>query len=262
MNKNTLVRKSNCLNRASYSLSPLEHKIVNFLATQIRPTDKEFQFIKIRVRDFFKMVDITTNDFSILLDHLNNIRRQDMTLTYEDEYGRMLTLRTSWFSGYEYVHGSGEVMLSIDPILSKMFLQLRSFYLAYDFGYITKMKSRYSIRLYEILKEMLYRTTIRVFKYERLRWLLGIEKDGYVNYFNFRRVILEKARKEINSHTDISIEIEEIKSKRVVVEIKFIIKEKKTDAQLNRKLAEDNLATDNPDVLRLDPDSADEMNAE
>ncbi|MBC5998303.1 RepB family plasmid replication initiator protein [Romboutsia ilealis] len=89
---------------------------------------------------------------------------------------------------------------------------------------LTKFKSFYSQRLYELLR-LWSRTDIVInknFKIDQLRFILGVE-NKYPEYKNFKQRVLNQAIKEINSIGNMKVDIEEVKNGRKVDEIKFII---------------------------------------
>ena len=87
------------------------------------------------------------------------------------------------------------------------------------------MKSFYSIRLYELLKQY-EKIGHRTFEIIDLKAILGIKDDEYLRYTHFKTRVLLTAQKEILKKTDIEFTFDEIKTGRVVSSIKFIIKKK------------------------------------
>jgi plasmid replication initiation protein len=90
------------------------------------------------------------------------------------------------------------------------------------------MKSKYSPRIYEILKcnEFKKQGYIEI-EIEELKKLLRTE-DMYPRYNDFKRKIIEQTQKELKKLTDISFEFEEIKTGRKVTSLKFHINTNKT----------------------------------
>jgi len=86
------------------------------------------------------------------------------------------------------------------------------------------MKSKYSPRIYEILKcnEFKKQGYIEI-EIDELRKLLKTE-GMYHQYQDFKRKIIIQTQKELKKLTDISFEFEEIKTGRKVTSLKFYIK--------------------------------------
>lgn len=89
---------------------------------------------------------------------------------------------------------------------------------------LTKFKSFYAQRLYELLRlwSRTDYTIVKIFKVEQLRFILGVE-NKYPQYKNFKQRALSQAIKEINQFGNMKVEIDEIKSGRKVEDIKFTI---------------------------------------
>ncbi|MGR6001768.1 replication initiation protein [Bacillus cereus] len=111
--------------------------------------------------------------------------------------------------------------MRFDPLLKPFLLELNNKFTSYRLGNIIKLKSVYSIRIYELLKqyEIVKERTISL---ETLRYFIDA-LNIYPNYANFKQRILHSVQKEINSNTDISFEFKEIKKGKKVYKIKFYI---------------------------------------
>lgn len=114
-------------------------------------------------------------------------------------------------------------------------LQLRSMFTQYKLANILSMKSKYSPRIYEILKcnEFKKQGFIEI-EIEDLRKLIKAY-DVYPKYNDFKRHVIERSQKELNKISDISFEFEEIKTGRKVTSIRFYIKSNKSKAIENKK---------------------------
>lgn len=89
---------------------------------------------------------------------------------------------------------------------------------------LTKFKSFYSQRLYELLRlwSRSDKVIVKNFRIEQLRFILGVE-NKYPEYKNFKQRVLNQAIKEINTLGNMKVEIEEVKNGRKVDELKFTI---------------------------------------
>ena len=118
------------------------------------------------------------------------------------------------------------VELEFSPKLKPYMLQLKEKFTQYQLANILSMKSKYSPRIYEILKcnEFKKQKYLEI-QISELRKLLKAE-DIYPKYNDFKRYILERTQKELNKISDITYNFEEIKTGRKVTKIKFHIKSK------------------------------------
>ena len=82
------------------------------------------------------------------------------------------------------------------------------------------------MRVYTLLKQY-ERLKEREIELQQLRNILGIRKDQYVLYSNFKKDILESTQKELAEKADLYFEFDEIKYSRHVGAIRFRIFSKK-----------------------------------
>ena len=108
-------------------------------------------------------------------------------------------------------------------------LQLKENFTQYELLWTLKFKSKYAIRLYELVKSIHYHDTqeySRAFDLEELRRMLGAET--YKTYQSFKTRVLEPAIEEINQYSDKNVSYEPIKSGRTVSKIELVITSKDT----------------------------------
>jgi plasmid replication initiation protein len=134
-------------------------------------------------------------------------------------------LKTHWVQSAQYTVSGGYVDVTFDPKLKPFFLHLKEKFTTYKLNNVTQLRSAYSIRIYELLKQYqgIGKRTITI---EALRNMLGIELKEYERYNDFKRYVLQVAHKEINEKTDILFEYREIKLSRKVNELEFTITKK------------------------------------
>lgn len=218
--QNRIVRKSNVLVEASYKLSTQEQRIILFLVSMIRPDDDEFVDYSVSVKDFSELVGVS---------HKGTY--EDIKEITKKLIGRVFTIKSngeelqiSWLSSALYVAGKGIVKLGFDSKLKPFLLQLKSHFTKYRLHQVMQLKSSFSIRIYELLKQY-QKISSRVFEIGFLRERLGIDSEQYKNFNDFKRFVLQVAQNELASKTDISFRFEEIKVGRSVGKLRFFIKE-------------------------------------
>ncbi|WP_129600139.1 replication initiation protein [Anaerophilus nitritogenes] len=251
MSKNYMVTKSNALIEASYKLTLGEQKLILLLVSMIQPSDKEFKEYQISVKDFMESLDIKNKN---KYKQVEQITKNLMTKVLRVHKERS-TLQISWLSSAEYFKGEGMVEVCFDPKLKPYLLQLKENFTSYKLKNIIRLKSYYSMRIYELLKQY-EKIRERVFSLVELRDILGMEPKQYKQYANLKQKVLQVAHKEINKKTDIYFEFEEIKQGRKVDKIKFYIESKnnklpKDDAFKEIAATEDKKAEFDPFVFSL-----------
>jgi len=156
--------------------------------------------------------------------YFNNIDRE---IAAEIQEGKAL-IQTAWLSGAKYEKGSGMVELTFSSYLKPYMLKLNTMFTQYKLANILSMKSKYSPRIYELLKcnEFKKQGYIEI-EIEDLRKLLKAE-NVYPKYNDFKRYIIERTQKELKKISDINFEFEEIKTGRKVTSLKFYIHSNKS----------------------------------
>ena len=106
-------------------------------------------------------------------------------------------------------------------------LNLKKNFTSYELVYTLRFKSKYSIRLYELIKSIHYKDLEqyeRIFQLDELRRLMGAET--YTTYQTFKTRALNIAVEEINRYSDTKVEYSPLKKGKSVCAIKLIINAK------------------------------------
>lgn len=221
MNKDYLVTKSNYfIMNSSYDLSLEEQKIILTLASMVQPTDEEFKPYKFRISEFMDLVGVIDKS---KYTEIPKITKELMKKVFEIHEGNKL-IQTAWLSGVVYEKGTGMVELTFSPYLKPYMLKLNSMFTQYKLANILNMKSKYSPRIYELLKCNEYKKQGYIeIEVDELRKLLRTD-NIYPLYADFKRKVIMTTKNELKKLSDISFETEEIKTGRKVTSIKFFIK--------------------------------------
>jgi plasmid replication initiation protein len=225
-----LITKSNALVEANYKLGVVEQKIILMLASRIQPSDTEFKTYTLSVNEFVKMLGLSTKSkYKEVREVTIGLMKKAFEIRIKNK-----VIQVSWLSYVAYNENEGTVDIRFDPFLKPYLLQLKSHFTSYRLDNIVKLKSAYSIRLYELLKQY-EKIKERVFTVDELRTMLDI-KDIYPVYGNFKQRVLSVAKRELKDKTDIYFEIEEIKKGRKVERIRFSIFKNNTSVKRENSL--------------------------
>lgn len=243
MEKNYIVTKANNLIKASYSLTLQEQKLILSLASMVSPNDADFKEYTLEIKKFMQILEIETQT---KYSEIPKITKELMKKVFEIREGKEI-LQLSWLSSVKYKTGEGKVILKFDSSLKPYMLQLKELYTSYKLENILLLRSKYSLRIYEILKSNQFKKYWEITLVE-LKYILGIKEKSYDIYQNLKNRVILKAQIELKEKTDIYFEFEEIKTGRKVTSLKFIIKSNKN----NKKLLSDNLndiSVDNAEII-------------
>lgn len=217
MYKNNKITKSNSFVEARYKLSLAEQRLVLSVISQIEPEDEDFNTYSINVSDFIELAGVRNkNAYSQMKKITDSLQTKLIIINKGDS-----ELRATWFSTAEYFKGKGYVEVEISPKLKPYLLKLKERFTTYKLKTVMQLKSIYSIRIYELLKQY-EKIGKRVFVVDDLKEKLGVE-EKYSLYGDFKKKILQVAEKELAEKTDIYFTFKEIKEGRKVVFVEFNI---------------------------------------
>jgi plasmid replication initiation protein len=235
-----LVYKRNELAEQSYKLTVREQKLLILLASNIKRNEKHFNIVQFKTSDIATFLKIKKqsayNDIKKLTYSLLKKGFRKIGLDKNE-------LQINWLASAEYKEIKGEsiVELEFSEKLKEFYLELQTKYFKYHIEGIIQFKSFYSIRIYEIIKANKYKNKV-YFTIAYLKKCFDIENDpAYQKYNNFKRRVILTAYDEINASkkTDIKFEFDEVKEKRRVVGIVFLIDNKNNNGsneQTKKKL--------------------------
>ena len=245
MEVNYLVTQSNRLIEARQKkpLTAREQKIILTMVSMIQPTDEDFTFYNISIRDFHELLGLEGREhYTEIKEIVENLMSKVIEIPQSDGGWLM----THWVSTAQYLKGEGTIRLKFVPELKPYLLQLKTHFTSYRLSNILSLKSSYSIRLYELFKRSQHQGRWEC-QLEILREKLGANNKTYNLYGNLKSKILLPAIKEINEKTDLKVVFKEIKKGRKVEKLEFTIKYfKEKEIRISPK---ENSLT-NPDEIR------------
>ena len=222
---NPVLKMSNRLIEGRYDLTPVEQKVLIAMAAVISKNTKEFDKVKIRVKDLIDFCEIEeTNGYKLV----KSATKQLLKRTLEIQYANGDWFGTHWLQSAYYKHKDAVIEYEIDKNLKDDFLNLYKAYLATPAKLLIKFDNRYTPRLYNLLKKMI---KVKDFEYEIEyfcdRFMLP---ESYRNkHTHFEKKFMKVCVDEINDKSDIFVEYKYIKEGRSYTNIHFSVTLKKND---------------------------------
>lgn len=225
--RSRVVTKANeLIQRSRFSLSLQQQKIVLYLISQVTPYDDDFKLYEFNIQDFCRVcgIDVTSGkNYEDLKTAIKEIRDKSIWVTLED--GRQTTL--AWIEKPYIDEGSGTVQIRLDKDMKPFLLQLKENFTSYELIWTLHFKSKYTIRLYELIKSIHFHELEvyeREYSLDELKRILGAET--YRTYQTFKVRVLLPAIEQINTQSDKNVAYVPIKKGRMVDRIRFTISSK------------------------------------
>jgi plasmid replication initiation protein len=218
--KAVVAVQSNKLIEARYSLTVGEARLILAMVNRIKPTDTDFAEYRIPLAELARMFDLSPSNIYGEIDQITD-RLMSRVLHIHQKNGKLLKIQ--WIC--RAIHDTGSVTLSFVPDLKPYLLMLQREFTIIDLNSVKDFQSIYSIRLYQLLKQYLS-IGWREFGLDELKEILGLEKEQYAEYYNFKRRVIMQAHKEMEakgSKCDLTFQLETIKEGKKITRLRFII---------------------------------------
>lgn len=222
------IRKSNDLiTKSRFDLSIQQQKILLYIIAQIKPYDEDFKTYSFSIQEFCRVCGISSSgkNYSDLKAAIKGIRDKSVWVTMPDGKESLL----AWIEKAKIDGGNGTVEIRLDDDLKPFLLQLKENYTQYELIYTLNFQSKYTIRLYELIKCIHYHDLerySRVYSISELKTLLGAETYKTTQHFKDR--VIAPSVSEINEYSDKMVSYSFIKTGRAYTDIEFTIWSKET----------------------------------
>ena len=222
----TITKANVLIQRSRFSLSLQQQKIILYLISQVSPFDEDFKLYEFSISEFCRVcgIDETSGkNYYNLKAAIKEIRDKSIWVSLGD--GRETTL--AWIEKPYINYREGTIQIRLDRDMMPFLLQLKENFTQYELIWTLHFKSKYTIRLYELIKSIHYhelKSYKKRYTIEELKALLDGER--YQEYRDFKRRALVPAVNEINRYSDKTVSFEEVKRGRRVVAVEFTISSK------------------------------------
>lgn len=233
--KKDLVKKSNSLTEAYYSLSVVEYRVLHMVFTALAGCDVNKDFYK-RVRftvtadDYMQLFKVDrTTAYEALRDASERLFNRYFTYdeVIDEGLGLYERMKARWVQKIGYIEKQACVTLYLTPDVLSMVGQLKNKYTYYQLCQMADLSSIHAIRIYEMMMQWRSTNIVPSISLEELRGRLGLAEDEYPRMYDFKKRVLDHAIKVINENTDITVSYEQTKKGRTITGFVFKFKPKK-----------------------------------
>jgi len=244
------IVKHNDFVKARSNLSKIEHRVIAMLIAQLDRDDEAFELQRIKIKDLIEKSGSTSQDlYNRGKEVCQRLLNQQIHIQKEEDGKRV-------YEGYNaldkirYVEGDGYIEARFNDSMKPFLLQLKRRFTIYQLEAFMQLGSRYSMRIYELLKMREDLRWLRI-PVEQLREMLACE-EKYSRFGDFRRRVIERAQSEINDITDISFTYKVERKGQSPVRVNFMIQPKEgTPSKPSRIKSAPN---DGPKDVGVNPD--------
>ena len=241
-----LVTKDNSLIGASYSLGVVEQRLIFLAIIEAREQKTLIEaggLLRIYAQSYAKQFDVEKHtSYEAMKRAVEGLYEAGFAYSKLDERtGKVGHYKSRWVDKIGYIDDLGLVFASdVIPLITR----LEARYTEYELKQVVGLQSEYAIRLYELVIQWRSVRKTNLISLSELREKLGLV-DEYKRIEAFKRRVLDLAVKQINEHTDITVEYEQHKQGRVITGFTFKFRIK-TQA---KKLLGKKRDSDMPDML-------------
>jgi len=221
-----LVVKRNELIEGHYMLSATAQKVAAAVISKVNPkekTVKPIRFTSVEIREiigvtkqhYYKAIDEVTDDLGKVL-----IKHKDI------KSGKVV--KSNMFLRSIFDPADKTLVFEVHPDMIPYVIDFAGNFTKYQIKQIQQLKSKYAIRLYELLRKYhpigsAKPASFCVIQLEDLRGIVGVENNKYTRFDNFRKNVLDRSAVELEKFTDLKFTFEAIRKARKVNAIKFAI---------------------------------------
>lgn len=247
--KKQLVTKDNSLIGASYNLGVVEQRLIFLAIIEAREQKTLIEaggLLRIYAQSYAKQFDVEKHtSYEAMKRAVEGLYEAGFAYSKIDKQsGKMGRYKSRWVDKIGYIDDLGCVELVFASDVIPLITRLEARYTEYELKQVVGLQSEYAIRLYELIIQWRSVGKTNPISLAELREKLGLV-DEYKRIEAFKRRVLDLAVKQINEHTDITVDYEQHKQGRVITgfTFKFRIKDK------IKKALESKRDADTPDML-------------
>ena len=237
MEANKLVVKDNALIDACFTLSLIEQRLLLLAITEAREIENLSSSTAIEITAFQYSLQFKVHEkeaYNALKSACDSLFER--RFSYVDRYkGDRLIKKVRWVSELGYVENKGLVLVNLSDTIISLISRLESQFTKYHLNQVSGFKSKYSIRLYELVVKWLSVGITQKYLISDLREKLGVGIQEYKTMSLFKANVLDKALNEINKKSDLIISYEQFKEGRTITHVQIKVKTKVKESISNKK---------------------------
>jgi plasmid replication initiation protein len=219
--KNLEVFQANKFIESRQTYSVNEKRLLSTLISFVKPTDEEFMEYELSIKDWAETLGVSPKGLYQVADEVTDglmtklvAVKDPVALTFD-----------KWHVLDRAKYSEGVLTLKINKDMNNIFLQLRATknFTHYELAEFVTLTSTHAQRIYELMKQYQHsKNRERTIELTELREMLGLGEKKYKLFSDFRKYVLNIAKKQIEANTSLRYEWKGItKRGRKIHSIKF-----------------------------------------
>lgn len=197
-----VVKSNEIIQKSRFSMTVQQQKIMLFLISKIKPADAPGRLYRISIRDYCAVANIEADSGKNYCDIKKSLKSiADKSMWLKKANGNEVLLR--WLDRIEINAGEGSITVRFHEDMFPYLLDLHERYTQYSLEYVLPMRSKYGIRLYELMRSYANMDTSISMSLDELKQRMDCDK--YARFPDFRRYALLPALEDINNNSDIKV---------------------------------------------------------
>ena len=225
-----LIVKDNALINASYNLDLVEQRLILLAIVEARESSKGINAndpLTIHAESYSHQFGVHRNTaYQALKDACDGLFARQFSYQTLSEKGNIQNHKSRWVSEVVYIENEAIVKMIFAPAIIPLISRLEQQFTSYELEQVSSLTSAYAVRLYELLISWRSAGKTPFINLDELRRKLGVLDTEYKRMERFKASVLELAIKQINEHTDITVEYEQHKAGRTITGFSFTFKQK------------------------------------
>ena len=238
--KTELIVKDNALINASYNLDLVEQRLILLAIVEARESGKGINAndpLTVHAESYINQFNVHRNTaYQALKDACDDLFARQFSYQSLSEKGNVINHKSRWVSEVAYIDNEAVVRLIFSPAIVPLITKLEEQFTKYEMQQISNLTSAYAVRLYEIL--IAWRSTGKtpLINLSDFRKKIGVLETEYKRMYDFKKYVLDIALKQVNEHTDITVNVEQHKVGRSIIGFSFNFKQKKPVSNIESKI--------------------------
>jgi len=222
------IRQHNVITQARYDYTACQLDIFFYLLSRLQREDVADKEYRLYVKDVEGITGRKWN-YQQLREATADMGSRMFEIEGQESYQQL------WmFQRVEYVKGKGCVLIQLANPIRPFLFNLKDNFTSYELQYALKLTSKYAKRIYQLVSRWKDKPTTPVYPLDEFKEMLYLKDpkgkiaELFQNISQLKARVLDIAVRQINEHTDLSIEYKLVKRGRAYDAVQFTIEHQPT----------------------------------